>query len=180
MFCFKLKSSITVKVVALIFVSGLAGSTAGIAQDEKIDATKIVDFFSREKDGLLTRGLCVGTADDCKPVKKSKELDMYVAFELDSAKLTAASIANLEQFAIALGDDNLSGLDFQVAGHTDARGKPEYNLDLSSRRALAVKSKLQELGVDGDRLKAVGFGEEKPRSADPMDAQNRRVEISLN
>ncbi|MEO0830443.1 MAG: OmpA family protein [Pseudomonadota bacterium] len=158
----------------------MASAPASYAQDEKVDANEIVDFFSKEKDGLLTRGICIGTADECEPKTERKLLDMFVAFELNSAQLTPDSISNLEQFAEALSDETLEGLDFQVAGHTDARGTAEYNLDLSTRRADAVKSKLEELGVDGTRLNAIGFGEEQPRSEDPLGAENRRVEISLD
>lgn len=70
----------------------------------------------------------------------------------------------------------------QVEGHTDDRGKDDYNLDLSQRRADSVRNYLIGRGIDGGRLKAVGFGETKPiadnKSAKGRDT-NRRVEFNI-
>ncbi|MEM9188713.1 MAG: OmpA family protein [Myxococcota bacterium] len=71
----------------------------------------------------------------------------------------------------------------RVEGHTDARGRLQYNMDLSQRRAEAVVRYLIEQGVDSGRLEAQGFGPNRPivenaRSRDEH-AQNRRVEFNL-
>lgn len=65
-----------------------------------------------------------------------------------------------------------------VEGHTDERGTPEYNIALGERRAKAVTSYLQSLGVNGSQLAIISYGEEKP--ADPSHteaafAKNRRA-----
>ncbi|HHQ14999.1 MAG TPA: hypothetical protein ENK16_08205 [Chromatiales bacterium] len=70
-----------------------------------------------------------------------------------------------------------------VEGHTDASGQPAENLDLSERRATAVASYLRtQLGIEGYRLKSVGYGDTRPiatnRSAKGR-AQNRRIDILL-
>ncbi|MFT3714339.1 MAG: OmpA family protein [Archangium sp.] len=70
----------------------------------------------------------------------------------------------------------------QVEGHTDDVGKPETNKKLSQDRANAVKDYLVKKGVQESRLRAVGFGSEKPAVANDTPAnreQNRRVEFNL-
>ena len=70
----------------------------------------------------------------------------------------------------------------EIRGHTDAVGTPDYNLDLSQRRADAVKERLQRLGVERDRLVAKGFGSTKPVAPNINErnrARNRRVEFAI-
>lgn len=70
-----------------------------------------------------------------------------------------------------------------VEGHCDNRGSDEYNRALGERRALAVKSFLVSLGVAEDRVRTVGYGEEKPAVPDATTeaehAKNRRAEFVL-
>ncbi|MEZ4458550.1 MAG: OmpA family protein [bacterium] len=70
----------------------------------------------------------------------------------------------------------------RVEGHTDDRGKDSYNLDLSQRRAAAVRAFLIEKGVDAQRLVARGYGESHPigdnKTAQGRDI-NRRVEFHI-
>ncbi len=66
----------------------------------------------------------------------------------------------------------------QIEGHCDSRGSVEYNLALGERRAKAVRSYLVSLGVSGDRLRIVSYGEEKPLvqgESEDVYAQNRRA-----
>jgi outer membrane protein OmpA-like peptidoglycan-associated protein len=67
-----------------------------------------------------------------------------------------------------------------IEGHTDSTATPEHNLQLSKRRAEAVKAYLQTAGIDAGRLKAVGLGATKPVASNDTGtgrAQNRRVEL---
>jgi outer membrane protein OmpA-like peptidoglycan-associated protein len=75
------------------------------------------------------------------------------------------------------------GTHVQVNGHTDNKGKKSANLKLSQARAEAVVSYLvSKKGVDGKRLSAKGFGDEKP-IADNATAdgrtKNRRVDFTV-
>jgi outer membrane protein OmpA-like peptidoglycan-associated protein len=67
-----------------------------------------------------------------------------------------------------------------VEGHTDSQGTPSFNLDLSQKRADAVRTYLVSRGIAGDRVTAQGFGLARPiadnGSAEGR-ANNRRVEI---
>lgn len=70
----------------------------------------------------------------------------------------------------------------RVEGHTDSRGTSEYNMDLSIRRANAVKNLLVQRGVADSRIEAVGYGETLPVATNDTEAgrqRNRRVEIKI-
>jgi len=70
----------------------------------------------------------------------------------------------------------------RIEGHCDERGTNEYNLALGERRALAAWKFLNALGISGDRMSTISYGEERP--ADPRSnqtawAKNRRDEFKL-
>jgi outer membrane protein OmpA-like peptidoglycan-associated protein len=70
-----------------------------------------------------------------------------------------------------------------IEGHTDSRGSDDYNVQLSQRRADAVRAALVMRGVDAGRIQAVGLGEAYPVASNDSPAgmqQNRRVEIVIS
>lgn len=70
----------------------------------------------------------------------------------------------------------------RVEGHTDDRGRDEYNQELSQRRANSVRKYLINKGVDKDRLEAVGYGESQPIAENETKEgrdKNRRVEFTI-
>lgn len=69
-----------------------------------------------------------------------------------------------------------------VEGHTDSRGSDKSNKALSEARAQSVRQYLVDKGIEGDRLTAVGYGEEKPVASNKKKsgrAQNRRIEFRI-
>jgi outer membrane protein OmpA-like peptidoglycan-associated protein len=87
----------------------------------------------------------------------------------------------LRQIADALAENpNASAV---VEGHTDNSGPESYNLDLSSRRAMAIRNALvNELHVSGAQLKAIGVGSAapvQPNSTASGRAYNRRVDVRV-
>jgi outer membrane protein OmpA-like peptidoglycan-associated protein len=69
-----------------------------------------------------------------------------------------------------------------VEGHTDNKGTDAYNMDLSNRRALAVKNLLVQRGIADSRIEAVAYGETLPVATNDTEAgrqRNRRVEIKI-
>ena len=69
-----------------------------------------------------------------------------------------------------------------VEGHSDDRGTSEYNLALGERRAVAVRTYLESLGIAASRLRAVSYGEEFPFDASATEeawAQNRRAHFVI-
>lgn len=73
-------------------------------------------------------------------------------------------------------------LKIELAGHTDNEGSADKNLDLSQRRAEAVRNYLIKKGVPGNRLTAVGYGETQPvasNSSEEGKSLNRRTEVRI-
>lgn len=68
----------------------------------------------------------------------------------------------------------------RIEGNTDERGSREYNLALGQKRANAVASALEILGVAKSSIESVSFGEEKPRAEGADEdawSVNRRADI---
>jgi len=104
-----------------------------------------------------------------------------VGFERDSAALAPQTKAELKALGRALASRALAGERYLIAGHADATGPEEHNLELSYRRARAVRDHLVEaFGIDPKRLVVAGWGSSRPldRRA-PNDEANRRVEVAL-
>jgi outer membrane protein OmpA-like peptidoglycan-associated protein len=103
-----------------------------------------------------------------------------VYFNTDSAALLSASDGTLRDVAGLLKAHAEWSL--TVEGHTDNIGTSEHNLDLSNRRALAVKEALvSRFGVAAPRLATAGFGQTHPVEDNTTvegRARNRRVELS--
>jgi outer membrane protein OmpA-like peptidoglycan-associated protein len=165
----------------LLAASAIACAAAlpAAAQETPYAPDDVVSFLIDSVDLGLNRGICIGTADECAPAKP-KGLDMLINFELDSADLTEEAKQNLAIFAQALKDERLKKASFVVEGHTDARGGDGYNDGLSEARAASVQAFLVDQGVPQDRLTAMGLGETAPRTGDPLDPENRRVELRID
>jgi len=102
-----------------------------------------------------------------------------IYFDTNSDRVKPESAPVIKQIAAALIKNPT--LKLEIDGYTDATGDPGRNLDLSKRRAQAVRSILvSQFGIDQPRLTSNGFGADKPiASNDTPDgrAQNRRVEF---
>lgn len=111
--------------------------------------------------------------------KQLPSVDLEVLFEFDSAQMTASAIEVLTPLGRALSDERLADGQFLIAGHTDGKGKASYNLELSQRRAEAVREFLMtNFKIDGGRLVAKGFGKRHLKNAQqPRAGENRRVQI---
>jgi outer membrane protein OmpA-like peptidoglycan-associated protein len=71
-------------------------------------------------------------------------------------------------------------LKFSIEGHTDNTGNSKLNQTLSESRAAAVMERLLQMGIEGSRLTAKGYGMDKPIDSNDTDegrAKNRRVEF---
>ena len=102
-----------------------------------------------------------------------------ILFDTDSDRLKAESAPVIQTIAKGLEAD--TALKLLIEGHTDSSGNAAHNMDLSKRRAEAVKSVLvAQFKVDAGRLTTAGLGATKPMSPNdtPLGrAQNRRVEL---
>jgi outer membrane protein OmpA-like peptidoglycan-associated protein len=71
----------------------------------------------------------------------------------------------------------------EIGAHTDNTGPREANLSLSQRRAEAVAERLASEGVTRTRLRAIGYGPDRPRASNETavgQAANRRIEFSVS
>lgn len=102
-----------------------------------------------------------------------------IKFKTNSADLTEDAKVQVKQLAEAMQSEQLSKYHFLVEGHTDNVGRPDYNMNLSKRRAQAVKDYLvTAYGVPRNRLEAIGRGQTMPINAsDPANPANRRVQV---
>jgi outer membrane protein OmpA-like peptidoglycan-associated protein len=102
-----------------------------------------------------------------------------ITFRFGSAELTPQSVETLRNLGNALNQGLKDVKKFIVQGHTDRVGSAAYNLQLSKRRAEAVRDYLvNKMGVAPDRLEAVGLGFSEPVDpARPYAAENRRVVV---
>jgi len=109
-----------------------------------------------------------------------RSVDLVINFNFDSASLQPASKPLLDVLAIALNSDQLKTIRFKVEGHTDAKGQPAYNQQLSSRRADSVVAYLAEKGIPKERMVAEGKGFSELLYPDkPTAMENRRVRITV-
>lgn len=149
----------------------------------------------KDGDGIPDRDdLCpktpegVGVDENGCPLEKvSEDVKKEIAiaaqgiyFETDSDVLKVESFANLDNLAKILAtykDANVT-----IEGHTDSQGDDDHNMELSQKRAIAVKAYLASHGIEDARMTAKGYGETQPvASNDTAEgrAQNRRVTFKL-
>jgi OOP family OmpA-OmpF porin len=105
-----------------------------------------------------------------------------IEFEFNKDTFTSTAIRTLENL---LNETQVSGLMVQINGHTDDRGSNSVNLDLSKRRADAVKRWLMvnsSSTFPDERMKTRGYGSTSPLCSEHTDTcwqKNRRVEVQL-
>jgi outer membrane protein OmpA-like peptidoglycan-associated protein len=103
---------------------------------------------------------------------------LLVFFDFDKADLQPESYPELSR-AMSLMKANPS-MQVEIAGYTDSKGSDDYNIDLSQRRANAVKDYLIKHGIEKRRVTARGYGKADPIASNDTEdgrAENRRVEF---
>jgi peptidoglycan-associated lipoprotein len=99
-----------------------------------------------------------------------------IHFQFDSYELDESARNGLRENGNWLKDHARAKA--EVEGHCDERGTVEYNLALGAKRARAAKDYLVTLGVPGDRLTTISYGEELPICHEHTEecwAKNRRA-----
>ncbi|MEN8265162.1 MAG: OmpA family protein [Nitrospirota bacterium] len=103
-----------------------------------------------------------------------------VTFDYDSSVVRQGLYSEIGRIANVMLEypDTL----IRVEGHTDSTGSEQYNLELSARRAVAVKNLIVQKGTSPSRIETVTFGETRPIATNETEAgrqMNRRVEIKI-
>ncbi len=114
-----------------------------------------------------------------KFLKENKWVTHGILFDVNSDKIKPESYGSLKEMADLLKE--YADLKVKIVGHTDADGNDANNLDLSKRRAAAVKEALaREFAIDQTRIETDGKGETEPidkNTTSAGKANNRRVEF---
>jgi len=114
-----------------------------------------------------------------KLITEGKFVTSGILFDVNSDKIKPQSYGVLKDIANVLTDN--SSVKVKIVGHTDSDGKDADNLNLSKRRAEAVKASLaKDFGIDASRLETDGKGASQPVDTNNTaegKANNRRVEF---
>jgi outer membrane protein OmpA-like peptidoglycan-associated protein len=149
-------------------------SAPALPQAANPSADDIVRALTPKSQPRSMRGVEVQVGKPAPP-----SIDLYVNFKYNSAELEPDAMIALRSLASALKSPQLQEAKIQIVGHTDAKGSDDYNMQLSERRAAAVRQFLVfSQDVEGARLEALGKGKRELKDASkPEDGINRRVEV---
>lgn len=142
-----------------------------IAFNSKIVSTKDLSFEAPMKEIKLE----VSKAEVGKPF-----IIDNIYYNTNSAELTKESRIVIEAFSNYLKENR--DIKIEIQGHTDNVGKSKDNEALSANRSNSIKFMLEELGVDGKRITAMGYGDKKPIATNTTEegrAKNRRTEFMI-
>jgi len=141
-----------------------AAAKAEAAEKAKAEVDELLSQLSDLKAMQTERGIVLTIGD--------------VLFAFDKATLSSEAFRNVDKLVDFLQKHpNRSVL---IEGHTDSVGSDEYNLNLSEKRADAVKNALVAKGVGEERITPKGYGKKYPvASNNTSDGRqlNRRVEV---
>lgn len=162
--------------------------TADQLKSARSDLAKTQDQLAREKhareEAEKKAALAMADLQRLAAVKQESRgmvitLSGSVLFPTNESTLLPAAVVKLNEVADALIKGNPDA-NMTIEGHTDSQGQRQYNMELSQKRAEAVKSQLVTRGVAADRIKTVGVGPDRPIAPNNTAegrANNRRVEI---
>ncbi|HTV22568.1 MAG TPA: OmpA family protein [Polyangiaceae bacterium] len=103
-----------------------------------------------------------------------------IEFDTNQAAIRPSSVLALDKAASVLAE--YPSLRVEISGHTDDTGSREHNLELSLRRAQAVKESLVSRGIDPNRIQTKGAGPDVPVTTNDSAAgrqKNRRIEFRV-
>jgi outer membrane protein OmpA-like peptidoglycan-associated protein len=201
------RQAIRFAVAAIAFGPTLLAGAAISLAAEKPSAAQIIDALKSPQGGPLKRSLLGPSAPPANALSgrdeqlfnnalsrkitieerkelatiasSKREINLVVNFDYASADIRPDAGEVLASLGAALASPELKGSKVMVAGHTDAHGSDTYNMDLSQRRAHAVRGFLiSTFKIAPETIVAVGFGEERLKNtADPYSSENRRVQV---
>jgi outer membrane protein OmpA-like peptidoglycan-associated protein len=112
-------------------------------------------------DTIIDLAVLLSSENERESNELTNKLDIQpIHFDFDSAIIKSESKAELQKVLEYL--KNNPQVKIEIQGHTDSRGSENYNLNLSAKRAKAVKDYLVTNGVDANRLETKAFGESAP------------------
>lgn len=129
--------------------------------------------------GDTTGGLNTNVDLNALPWQPATDLEkIYFDYDKFTLRQDAIQILNANAAKMKAEPANIY---WQIEGHCDERGTQEYNLALGEKRALAVREYLVSVGVPGDRILTISYGEERPEKEGHDDSAwkfNRRAQFN--
>jgi adhesin transport system outer membrane protein len=171
------------RVMVSLYVPKVIVNTIDVKETTQQNDSK--EIMDDDNDGVTNDSdLCPNTPSGYQVDDKgcSIKLNLQVLFENDSALVMLHSLERVDRFRQFLQDH--PNYKTVITGHTSktAVSKVKYNMDLSLKRAEAIKKILVAGGIDPSRIETIGKGFSEPiTSNDTYDgqAQNRRIEAEL-
>jgi OOP family OmpA-OmpF porin len=146
-------------------------------------ASETFDLYSEQTKSIIIRlkKKVESTSTIESQLKQKGKIALYgIYFDVAKATIKPESEKVLLELSQALKNGAYKKV--IVSGHTDSDGEDSYNLDLSNKRAEAVKKWLVSKGLSQDVIVSIGFGESRPIAGNFSDegkSQNRRVEVEI-
>lgn len=178
-------NSIDEEYTDIVFSTGISflfGATETRAAAPVAVAPVVTQEADSDGDGVLdSKDKCPGTErrykvdeDGCvMKLTETVSVKLAVIFDTNSAEVKEGYIEDIRNLAKFM--NQYENTEVTVEGHTDNSGSDAYNKALSQRRADAVRNVLiQRMEIEPDRVKAVGYGEERP-TADNNTAEGREA-----
>ncbi len=171
-------------------IGGVIGGTRG--GDNRLGKAAVGAAIGAGVGGLIGHELDKQAADlrgsvqnsDIEIVNTGAELIVImpqgILFDTDSAVVKSGVYGDLG--ALSENLRNYPNSVVNIIGHTDNTGSAAHNFELSLSRARSVTAIIQNNGVAGSRLNAIGRGDDEPKASNLTPegrAQNRRVEIVI-
>lgn len=126
-------------------------------------------------------GSKVGAATPGSQRDFSQNVGDIVYFSSDQSDLTPEAQQTLSKQAQWL--QQYPQYTITIEGHADERGTREYNIALGARRATSVRNHLAQNGINGQRIRTISYGKERPVAVCndiSCWSQNRRAQTVLN
>lgn len=164
------KVNIAIPVTLALFLAACGGGSA-IRSDESGGADTSASTGSGGVEGQTFGG-------DTQAAMAGRPDKTRVYFDFDSSAIDSESRGIIEQHAAYLAEN--PDIKINLTGHADERGTREYNLALGERRGDSVERMLSVLGINGDRVTTISYGEEQPLAMGHDETSwrvNRRVEF---
>ncbi len=141
--------------------------------------------FIRQRDKLLLTATSEASTLErnyqLTPIEVGSTVNLEnVLFDRGTADMLPGSSERLDEVVNFL-DENPE-VAIEVGGHTDNRGRADLNLELSRRRAEAVRDYLIEQGADANQVTAKGYGGTQPIASNAIEEErrkNRRVAFTI-
>lgn len=165
-----------------IIIDGRSIVLSGQAASDESKAVMLKIVTPMTSIGLALEDHIVSDSKNARQLKLQSKLAQFLSrnpidFDSNQSRLTLRSRQVLDRLASLL--QQYPPATIEIGGHTDGFGEPEYNRELSRRRAETVRQYLTDHGVR-HQFTTVGYGDSKPitakKSRDAL-RRNRRIEF---